>query len=268
MTVRLPADRVLVLDGAMYTLRAQRAMDAAAVHAAYLRAGADIIRTDTFGATTAAASAAGAAVARDAADAWTRATPAQPRFVAGVMSAGGPPGHLRRQFGRQMQGLLDGRVDLLLAETLASLDEVAAVLDVAAPGGVAAAPLMISVAVTRAGRLPSGETIAALAAVVGPAPLFCVGLNCGDGAAGFRRPLAQLARLASCRVSCHPSAGTPDAFGDFDDAPGDTARVLGDAARAGLVDIAGGCCGTTPEHIAAIAAAVRGLPARMAGFRE
>ena len=263
----VPPGRVLVLDGAMFTLRAQHGLSAAEAHAAYLRAGADIIRSDTFGAVTAAATAAAAAVARGVADAWTAATPGQPRYVAGVLSAATPGGDLRALFGAQLRGLIAGGVDLLLAETLASLDQVRAALD-AVRAVPAAPPLMVSVAVTAAGVLLSGETIDALCAALAPAPPFSVGLNCGDGTGRLRPPLARLARLAPCRVSCHPSAGTPDAFGEFDDSPDDTARFLLDAARAGLIDVAGGCCGTTPEHIAAVAAAVRGLPARMAGFRE
>jgi len=265
-----PHTRILVLDGATFTLQAQRGLSTAQVHDAYLRAGADIISTDTFGALTAAAGTAGARTAREAADAWTRSTPDQPRFVAGVMSAVAPPGQLREVLAAQMDGLIAGGVDLLLAETLAGSDEVRAVLDVTGAAGLAAPvpPLMISVAVTGAGLLPSGERVEAIWAALAAAPPFSVGINCGCGAAAGRQPLETLARLAACGVSWHPSAGSPDAFGDFDESPDETAACLRIAAENGLVDIVGGCCGTTPEHIAAIAAAVRGLPARMAGFRE
>jgi 5-methyltetrahydrofolate--homocysteine methyltransferase len=270
-------NRILVLDGAMFTLRAQRRISAADAHHAYLEAGADIISTDTFGALNAEASAQGARAARTIADAWTRQTPAQPRLVAGVMSAAGPEPSLRALLAAQMQGLIAGGVDLLLAETLASFAEVAAVFDVVSDavtesGGDRVPPLMISVAVTPAGVLPSGETIEGLVTMLAAelalarTPLLYAGLNCGSGTANLRRPLETLARLPSCRVSCHPSAGSPDAFGEFDESPDETARFLEDAARQGLLDLAGGCCGTTPEHIEAIAAAVRNLPARMGEF--
>jgi 5-methyltetrahydrofolate--homocysteine methyltransferase len=259
--------RILVMDGAMFTLTARRRITVAEAHDAYLRAGADIIKSDTFAARTAAESAAGVRAARAIAGAWTKTTPAQPRLVAGVVGIAAPADN--------MQGLVDGGADLLLAETLASLDEVRAVLDAhltmprrAGPFGPAI-PLMVSVAVMPSGRLPSGEPIDAVCAVLAASPPYSAGLNCGSGTDGLRGSLETLAAALSrqalpCRISCHPSAGRPDAFGDFDEAPADTARFLRDAAEAGLIDIAGGCCGTTPEHIAAIAGAMQGLPARMA----
>jgi 5-methyltetrahydrofolate--homocysteine methyltransferase len=184
-----------------------------------------------------------------------------------VISAGAPEPALRAVLDARMRGLIAGGVDVLLAETLASLAEVAVVLEVVTAAAAAGMPpLMLSVAVTAAGVLPSGETVEALAAVVADTPPWSVGLNCGSGIAGLRRPLEALAGLLPCRISCHPSAGAPGAFGDFDESPDETAAFLREAAQAGLVDVVGGCCGTTPEHIEAIAAAVRGLPARMTGF--
>jgi 5-methyltetrahydrofolate--homocysteine methyltransferase len=274
----LPADRILVLDGAMFTLRAQRGMNATAVHEAYLQAGADIITSDTFAAATARDHTAGAGAARAIADAWTALTPDRPRFVAGSLSAGsfsagslgaGPAIARAGVLADRMRGLIDGGVDLVLAETLASLDEVTAVVEAAEQvgrGGLEPPPLMISVAVMASGTLPSGDTIGDLCRLLESRAPYSVGINCGFGAAGLAAPLAALAGALPCRISCHPSAGIPDAFGSFDDSPAATARFLGDAARAGHLDVAGGCCGTTPAHIAAIAEAVRGLPARMARF--
>lgn len=255
-------NRILILDGAMATLRAQTGLDAAAIHRAYLDAGADIIRTETLtGPRPQAQGPRGpsdeearraVAVARAATDEWSRATPTRPRQVAGVISYD--------QSG--LDGLIDGGVDLLLAETLTSTSQIEAVL-VAVARRRSAPPLMLSVAVTAAGRLLSGEPLDAAIRAVQDAPLWSLGINCGTGIDGLRAPLERLAVSAKCRVSCHPAAGLPDAFGQFDEPPAATAAFLRDAALSGLVDIVGGCCGTTPATLATIARSVEGVPARM-----
>ena len=261
---------MLVLDGAMFTLRTALGVTAAAVHEAYLAAGADIISSDTFSAVTAAGNAEAARAARAAADRWTRATPRRPRFVAGVLNPHPhmalPPAARRARLEARIGGLIDGGADLLLAETLASLAEVTAVCE-AADAVASAPPLMLSVAV-RGGRLLSGESLVDLVELLAPSPPYSVGVNCGEGTAGVRASLELLARRLSCRVSCHPSAGLPDAFGTYDEPPAVTSASLAAAAADGLLSIAGGCCGTTPGHIAALAAAVGDLPDKMAGFRE
>jgi 5-methyltetrahydrofolate--homocysteine methyltransferase len=258
--------RILVLDGAMTTVRLQTGLDALAIHRAYLAAGADIIKTDTFAGLKPRGRGVrpnddealrAAVVARTAADEACRATPDWPRRVAGVIGfdLGG------------IDGLIGGAVDLLLAETLASMAQVDTVLAAVARRR-AAPPLMLSFAVTAAGTLVSGEPIADIARAIDGAPLYSVGINCGAGVDGLRPPLETLAGLSQVRVSCHPAAGLPDAFGEHDEPPAVTAAFLREAARDGLLDIAGGCCGTRPATTAAIAQAVSGLPARMAGFRE
>src|SRR5206468_5576232 len=123
--------------------------------------------------------------------------------------------------------------------------------------------VMISVTITdRSGRTLSGQTVDAFWVSIAHAKPFSVGVNCALGAKEMRPYVAELARLADCYVSCHPNAGLPNAFGEYDEQPHDTAAELGEFARAGLLNIVGGCCGTTPAHIEAIAAAVEHMPPR------
>ena len=265
------------------------------IHHAFLEAGADIIETNTFSGTAVAQSDYGleglvrelnveaARLARSAADDWTRRTPDRPRFVAGAV---GPtnrtlsispdvndPGlrastfdALREAYAEQMRGLLDGGCDLLLVETifdtLNAKAALVAVEEVFEARG-AAAPLMISVTVTdRSGRTLSGQTIDAFYVSIRHAQPLSVGINCALGARDMRPYLAELAGIAECRVSCYPNAGLPNAFGEYDETPDETAGLLREFAASGLVNLLGGCCGTTPEHIAAVARAVDGLPPR------
>ena len=265
------------------------------IHHAYLEAGADIIETNTFSGTAVAQSDYGleglarelnveaARLARSAADDWTRRTPDRPRFVAGAV---GPtnrtlsispdvndPGlrastfdALREAYAEQMRGLLDGGCDLLLVETifdtLNAKAALVAVEEVFEARG-SAAPLMISVTVTdRSGRTLSGQTIDAFYVSIRHAQPLSVGINCALGARDMRPYLAELAGIAECRVSCYPNAGLPNAFGEYDETPDETAGLLREFAASGLVNFLGGCCGTTPDHIAAVARAVDRLPPR------
>ena len=265
------------------------------IHHAFLEAGADIIETNTFSGTAVAQSDYGleglarelnveaARLARSAADDWTRRTPDRPRFVAGAV---GPtnrtlsispdvndPGlrastfdALREAYAEQVRGLLDGGCDLLLVETifdtLNAKAALVAVEEVFEARG-AAAPLMISVTVTdRSGRTLSGQTIDAFYVSIRHAQPLSVGINCALGARDMRPCLAELAGIAECRVSCYPNAGLPNAFGEYDETPDETAGLLREFAASGLVNFLGGCCGTTPEHVAAVARAVDGLPPR------
>ena len=267
------------------------------IHHAYLEAGSDIIETNTFSSTAVAQSDYGleaiahelnveaARLARAAADDWTRRTPDRPRFVAGAI---GPtnrtlsispdvndPGlrastfdAMRDAYAEQARGLVDGGCDLLLVETvfdtLNAKAALVAIQDVLDARG-AAVPLMISVTVTdRSGRTLSGQTIDAFYVSIRHAKPLSVGLNCALGARDMRPYLAELAGLAECRVSCYPNAGLPNAFGEYDETPDETARLLREFAESGFVNLLGGCCGTTPEHVAAIARAVDGLPPRAA----
>jgi 5-methyltetrahydrofolate--homocysteine methyltransferase len=266
------------------------------IHDAYLEAGADIVETNTFTATAIAQAdygleaavyemnATSARLARRAADAWTTRTPDRPRFVAGSL---GPTNRtlsispdvenpayravsfdaMRDAYAEQARGLLDGGVDVLLLETIfdtlnakAALVAIAALLEARDQD----VPLMISVTVTdRSGRTLSGQTIDAFWTSVAHARPFSVGLNCALGAREMRPYLAELSGLAGCFTTCYPNAGLPNAFGQYDESPPDTAAALAEFAREGLVNLVGGCCGTTPDHVRAIAAAVRDVPPRV-----
>ena len=170
-----------------------------------------------------------------------------------------------------MRGLVEGGADLLLVETifdtLNAKAAIAAVDDVAEETGVRL-PLMISVTITdRSGRTLSGQTIEAFWISIAHAKPFSVGVNCALGAAEMRPYLEELSRVASCWTSCYPNAGLPNAFGEYDEGPDETAGELREFASSGLVNIVGGCCGTTPDHIRAIAE--RGRRARRpAGSRR
>jgi len=267
----------------------------AEIHDQYLAAGSDIIETNTFNSTAVSQAdyglealayelnVAGARLARAAADAWTARTPEKPRFVAGSI---GPMNRtlsispdvnnpafraatfdeVCAAFKDQVRGLIDGGVDLLLLETifdtLNAKAGIVAIEEVFEEKGVRL-PLMISVTVTdRSGRTLSGQTVDAFWVSVAHAKPFSVGINCALGARDMRPYVAELARLADCYISCYPNAGLPNAFGEYDEQPHDTGGFLKDFAESGFVNIVGGCCGTTPAHIAAIAAAVASLPPR------
>jgi 5-methyltetrahydrofolate--homocysteine methyltransferase len=265
------------------------------IHGAYLEAGADIIETNSFSSTRIAQAdyqlesavydlnLAAAQVARRAADAWTAKTPDRPRLVAGAM---GPtnktlslspkvtdPGYravtfdeMRDAFAEQVRGLIDGGCDLLLAETaidtLSLKACIAAIADVLAERQLTL-PVMLSATISdRSGRILSGQTIDAFYTSVAHARPFSVGLNCGGGATQTRPYVTELAALAGCYISCYPNAGLPNTFGGYDETPDLTARLIRDMAEAGLVNVVGGCCGTTPDHIRAVAQAVEGARPR------
>ena len=266
-----------------------------AIHHEYLAAGADIIETNTFGGTAIAQgdygledavydiNLEGARLARAAADAWSAKTPDRPRFVAGSM---GPTNRtlsispdvnnpafrpttfdeMRAAYETQVRGLIEGGSDILLLETifdtLVAKAALVAIENVFDATGVRL-PLMISVTITdRSGRTLSGQTVDAFYVSIRHAKPFAVGINCALGARDMRPYLAELARLAECYVSAYPNAGLPNAFGEYDEQPRETSTLLRDFATSGFVNILGGCCGTTPEHIKAIAAAVNGVAPR------
>jgi 5-methyltetrahydrofolate--homocysteine methyltransferase len=253
------------------------------IHDAYFDAGADIATTNTFTATSIGQAdygleaavyemnVEGARLARAAADAWS--TPERPRFVAGSV---GPlnvtltlsprvddPAYrthtfdaVRAAYAEQIRGLAEGGVDLLMIETIFdTLNAKAAI--VAAQEEAPDLPLWISfTAIDRSGRNLSGQTVEAFWTSVEHADPLIVGVNCSLGAAQMRPFVEDLARVATTYVSCHPNAGLPNAFGAHDEQPADTSRYLSEFAQAGLLNIVGGCCGTTPEHVRQIAAAV------------
>jgi 5-methyltetrahydrofolate--homocysteine methyltransferase len=259
------------------------------IHREYLAAGADIIETNTFTSTAIAQAdyglealayelnVEGARLAKTAAAEWTAQTPEKPRFVAGSI---GPmnralslspdvnnPGfravtfdQVRDAYKDQVRGLIDGGADLLLVETifdtLNAKAALVAVQEVFEERG-AELPIMISgTIVDRSGRTLSGQTLDAFYVSVRHVKPFSVGLNCALGAREIRPYLAELARISETYVTCYPNAGLPNAFGQYDEQPDETAQLLRDFADSGFVNILGGCCGTTPDHIRAVVTAV------------
>ena len=325
--------RILILDGAMGTMIQRYRLDEAdfrgerfadlvhdvkgnnellslsqpqivrEIHDQFLAAGADLIETNTFGATAIAQAdyrlahlaremnLASARLAREACD--RVATPQRPRFVVGAI---GPtprtasmspdvndPGarnvgfdELRDAYGEQVRALVDGGVDLLLLETIFdTLNAKAAVFAIDTlmaereAAGLPRLPLMVSGTVTDAsGRILSGQTVEAFWNSLRHARPLTVGLNCALGAALMRPYVEELSTRSDTFICVYPNAGLPNPMSDtgFDETPEVTASLLGEFAQAGFVNIAGGCCGTTPEHIAAIAQAVDGMaPRRVPG---
>ena len=310
--------RILVLDGAMGTMIQALQYDEAAfrgqrfanfhrdvrgnndlliltqpkaiedIHGAYLRAGADIVATNTFSSTSIAQSdyemgdlayelnLEGAKLARAAAE-RVSGEDGKPRFVAGAI---GPtnrtasispdvsnPGYravtfddLRKAYGEQIKGLLDGGADLLLVETifdtLNAKAALYAIAEITEARGIDV-PVMVSGTITdKSGRLLSGQLPEAFWNSVRHARPITVGFNCALGAEDLRAHIADIGRVADTLVCAYPNAGLPNEFGQYDESPGYMARLIGEFAAAGLVNVVGGCCGTTPEHISAIAAAV------------
>ena len=268
-----------------------------AIHDEFLAAGADIIETNTFNATRIAQAdyrlearvreinLAAARIARECADAWTAKTPQKPRFVAGAL---GPtnrtatispdvndPGfrnvsydELVAAYGEAVAALIDGGVDLLLVETVFdTLNAKAALFAIDSyfdKHGIRL-PIIVSGTITDAsGRTLSGQTTEAFWNSVRHAKPLAVGLNCALGAALMRPYIEEMARVADTFVSCYPNAGLPNPMSEtgYDETPETTARLIRDFAENGFVNIVGGCCGTTPEHIRAIADAVKDLPPR------
>jgi 5-methyltetrahydrofolate--homocysteine methyltransferase len=265
-----------------------------AIHLAYFRAGADIVSTNTFSSTRIAQAdygmaeiayelnAEGARLAREAAT-IAQEEDGHERFVAGAI---GPtnrtasispdvsnPGFraitfdaLRLAYGEQIRGLLAGGVDALLIETIFdTLNAKAAIYAVAEEFAARATsvPVMISGTITdRSGRFLSGQTPEAFWNSIAHAAPFSVGLNCALGATQMRAHIAELSRVADALICAYPNAGLPNEFGHYDEGPAEMAASLGEFAESGLVNIIGGCCGTTPEHIRAIARAVEGKPPR------
>ncbi|MBL0943839.1 MAG: homocysteine S-methyltransferase family protein [Hydrogenophaga sp.] len=271
------------------------------IHEGYLAAGADLIETNTFGATTIAQAdydmahlaremnLASARLAREACDKFS--TPDKPRFVAGALgptpkTASISPDvndagarnvtfdELRAAYREQVEALMEGGADVLLVETIFdTLNAKAALfaIDEVFEATGERLPLIVSGTVTDAsGRILSGQTVSAFWASVRHLQPLAVGLNCALGAALMRPYIQELAKVAGDTfISCYPNAGLPNPMSDtgFDETPEVTSRLLHEFAAEGLVNIVGGCCGTTPDHIAAIGRAVQPLaPRHRAGF--
>ena len=319
------AKRILILDGAMGTMiqqhdfqeddyRGERFVDWPSdvkgnndllsltlpqaifdIHCAYLKAGADIIETNTFNATSISMSdynmqslateinIASARLARKAADKYTALTPHKPRFVAGVL---GPTSRtasispnvndpaernvtfdqLVAAYVEATHGLIEGGVDLIMLETIFdTLNAKAAAFAVDSVFeqlGIRL-PVMISGTITDAsGRTLSGQTAEAFYYSMRHVAPFSFGLNCALGPDLLRQYVEEIATVAECLVSAHPNAGLPNEFGEYDLESGEMAEHIKEWAQSGLVNIVGGCCGSTPEHIGAIAEAVEGIAPR------
>ncbi|MYK68961.1 MAG: methionine synthase, partial [Gammaproteobacteria bacterium] len=318
-------DRILVLDGAMGTMIQRYRLDEddfrgdrfadhphplkgandllslprpeiiREIHEGYLAAGADIVETNTFNATSVAMADYGleaavydinlesARLARAAADAFTARDASRPRFVAGIL---GPTNRtasispdvndpafrnitfdeLAAAYDEQARGLLDGDVDMLMVETVfdtlnakAALFAIRSLLD---RRGLDVPVMVSGTVVDASGRTLSGQTVEAFLNSVRHADPLAIGLNCALGAAALRPHVEELATRADLLVSCHPNAGLPNELGEYDETPESMAAQLGEFARAGFLNIVGGCCGTVPAHIEAIADAVASLPPR------
>lgn len=318
--------RILILDGAMGTMIQKHQLDEAdyrgaeyadwhcdvkgnndllaitqpqiikQIHLEYLAAGADIIETNTFNATTISMAdydmqeisrdinLQAAKLAREAADEFTAKTPEKPRFVAGVI---GPtsrtasispdvndPGKRNVHFDELVAAyrestlaLIEGEVDLILVETIFdtlnakaavfAVEEVFEALDVRLP-------IMISGTITDAsGRTLSGQTSEAFYYSMRHVKPFSIGLNCALGPDLLRQYVAEISRVAECNVSAHPNAGLPNEFGEYDMEAEELAEHLQEWANSGLVNILGGCCGSTPAHIKQVAQSVEGVQARV-----
>jgi 5-methyltetrahydrofolate--homocysteine methyltransferase len=265
------------------------------IHRGYFDAGSDIVETNTFSTTTVSQAdygledavreinLAGAKVAREAADEFMAANPGRRVFVAGAV---GPtnrtasmspdvnnPGYravnfdgLVISYAEQIEALLDGGVDLLLLETVFdTLNLKAAIFaceEVFEKRGMRW-PIILSVTITDAsGRTLSGQTVEAFWNSVRHSKPLAVGINCALGAAEMRPYIEELSNIADCYISCYPNAGLPNAFGGYDQTAAEMAALVGDFAAQGWINLLGGCCGSTPEHIAAIAEAVRLHPPR------
>ena len=265
------------------------------IHRQYLEAGADLVETNTFNSTSISLAdyrlqhlvrelnREGARLARIECDAIEARDPAKPRFVIGVL---GPtsrtaslspdvnrPGfravsfdELAEAYREATHGLIEGGADIVMVETIFDTLNAKAALfaidDVFESIG-ARLPVMISGTITDAsGRTLSGQTAEAFWYSLRHAQPLAIGLNCALGAKDLRQHIDVLSQVADTNVSCHPNAGLPNAFGGYDETPEDMAGVLREFAESGLLNLVGGCCGSSPAHIAAIADAVRGLPPR------
>jgi 5-methyltetrahydrofolate--homocysteine methyltransferase len=326
---RLARERILILDGAMGTQIQDLKLDEAgyrgtrfadwptlikgnndilnltspsavkAIHTAYFEAGADIVESNTFSATSIAQAdykmqdlaaeiaSEGARLAREAADEYEAKT-GTPRAVAGAI---GPtnktlsispkvsdPGYrevdfdqVRISYAEQARAMAD-HVDFFLVETifdtLNAKAAIKALIDLRTEEGIER-PIMLSGTITdRSGRTLSGQTASAFWYSVRHAKPWAIGLNCALGADELRPYIAELARIVDTRVLAYPNAGLPNDMGEYDETPEQTGVQLGEWARSGLVNILGGCCGTTPAHIRAIAEASREAPPHRAVRRE
>lgn len=271
----------------------------ATVHRKYFAAGADIVETNTFSSTTIAMADyemedyvydlnyASAKIAKDVATEFAKSEPHKPRFVAGSI---GPtnktasmspdvndPGYravsfdeLRIAYKQQVEALMDGGVDILLVETVFDTLNAKACLfaiEEVKEERVSDIPVMVSGTITDAsGRTLSGQTAEAFLISISHIPLLSVGFNCALGASQLQPHLEAIASKTTFGISAHPNAGLPNAFGEYDETPAQMAAQIKNYIDKNIVNIVGGCCGTTPEHIKAIAQIAQGITPRSITF--
>lgn len=262
------------------------------IHRAYFAAGSDIVETNTFGASPVGMAEfelpvelveeinrAAVDCARAAAEEWTERTPSRPRFVAGsigpttkqtaISTRVDDPAHrdttfaeMKASYRAQVEALVDAGVDILLPETAIDTLNVKACLFAIAEffaAGGRQVPVMVSGTFDKGGRtFVSGQSVEAFVAAVSHFPLLSIGMNCALGPDVMRPHLEELSAVTDLPVSCHPNAGLPNDMGEFDLGPDAMARIVAEFAEHGWVNILGGCCGTTPDHIAALAARIKG----------
>jgi 5-methyltetrahydrofolate--homocysteine methyltransferase len=290
-------DHPIDLKGNIDLLSITQPEEIATIHRQYFHAGADIIETNTFSANGLSQkdyqlsgavyemNFRSALLAREVADEFTRLYPAKPRFVAGSIGPSNQTASLSPDINRpayrrvtfddvaagyrdQVRGLLDGDVDLLLVETVfdtLNCKAILYVIDEQFEKTGKKIPVMISVSmIDTSGRTLSGQTLEAFLISVSHFDFFSTGINCSLGAGQMRPFIEELSRLSHDYISIHPNAGLPNAFGGYDELPEFTAAILGEFAESGFINIVGGCCGTTPEHIQKIAAVVSAkIPRRL-----
>ena len=300
--------RILILDGAMGTMLQRRGLqgnseafnlsapsEIGKIHDGYIEAGADIITTNSFGASRISQAELGHAnQAADMAEASARiARAAAERAGRKVWVAGsvGPTGkslslaqdignpafrpysfdQMAEAFEEQIRALLRGGVDVILLETCfdalntkAAIYALNKILDGRMPGSEGAPEVMVSVSLgDRSGRTLTGQTIEAFYRSITHCHPLSFGLNCSLGASELIPAIGEVSGFAECAVSCHPNAGLPDEMGNYSESPEETAAAIRQMALNGYLNVAGGCCGTTPDHISAIATALKGLPSRI-----
>ncbi|MEN8007401.1 MAG: methionine synthase [Candidatus Krumholzibacteriota bacterium] len=298
----LLADHPVDLQGNNDILSLTRPQVVREIYRSYLDAGADIITTNTFNGTSVAQSdygtehlvrdfnLAAARLAREAAEEFTAANPDRPRFVAGSLAPTNRtcsispdvnnPGHrnitfeqLVTAYGEEAEALLDGGADILMVETvfdpLNAKAAVFAVRELLSRRGLHDFPVWVSGTITDAsGRTLTGQTPEAFWISLRHSDPAVFGLNCALGATAMRPFVEEVSRTADTLVSAHPNAGLPNELGGYDETPEQMAGILAEFAEAGLLNIVGGCCGTTPEYIKAIAAAVEGIPPRQVAAKQ
>jgi 5-methyltetrahydrofolate--homocysteine methyltransferase len=262
-------NRIVVMDGAMGSqLRNPSSEDSYCVtkpeivedlHREYLKAGADIIKTNTFmsnrGPQDYEINVAGARIACKVAAEFS-----PPRFVAGAI---GPGGTSESGYFQQACGLIEGGAHLLLAETMTSIGNANMAIQACEQALQEIGrdlPIMISITIAQDGKLLSGESPDMFCKSMASHRLFSLGINCSFGARHMRPHIKNFSEIAGTLVSCHPSAGLPDASGKYPESPEEWADIVREFAERGWADIVGGCCGTTPDHIRALSQSARQIP--------